>query len=126
MNLRRILVKFAADFSRSGVIYSSIATGDDTGGDWLERGTSLLLSSREVQQGSNASVLLHLTYQRCCNSSVGGDGNIWSLGDTGVDLAFDDVVLQDVRRSWQMIVGEEDGFLQFEDREVGAYDDDEQ
>jgi len=48
------------------------------------------------------------------------------LGDTGVDLAFDDVVLQDVRRSWQMIVGEEDGFLQFEDREVGAYDDDEQ
>ena len=41
-----------------------------------------------------------------------------------MDLAFDDMVLENVREVWQKIVGDDGGeFLIFQDREV--YDDDE-
>ena len=40
-----------------------------------------------------------------------------------IDLAFDDGVLRDVMTAWQEISGQAEGFMQFEDREVGAYED---
>ena len=45
---------------------------------------------------------------------------------SNTDLAFDDSVLRDVRSAWQSISGDTDGFMQFEDREVGAYDDEDE
>ena len=59
-----------------------------------------------------------------------------SQGDTGpeitdrnvlfskssADLAFDDSVLREVRTAWQHITGNDSGFMEFEDREVGEYD----
>lgn len=39
------------------------------------------------------------------------------------DLSFDDGILREVRSMWQRITGNEDGFMHFEDREAGAYED---
>lgn len=47
------------------------------------------------------------------------------LRDTSSDLAFNDEMLQQVRAEWQDITGESTGFMDFGDREVGAYDDEE-
>ena len=43
--------------------------------------------------------------------------------ESSVDLAFDDSILKDVKDAWEQISGETEGFMQFDDREVGAYDD---
>ncbi|MCJ1396424.1 Rab proteins geranylgeranyltransferase component A [Xylographa bjoerkii] len=58
------------------------------------------------------------------------DGVI-SFTESSTDLAFDDSMLADVREVWNNINGETEGslqldaesFMQFDDREVGAYDD---
>ena len=38
-------------------------------------------------------------------------------------LSFDDSILDHVKEAWQKITGNVDGFMEFEDRETGAYDD---
>ena len=49
-----------------------------------------------------------------------------SFSNSSTDLAFDDGVLREVRKAWQQISGNEEGFMDFEDREVGEYDDEAQ
>jgi hypothetical protein len=39
-----------------------------------------------------------------------------------LDLTFDDRCLEHIRAAWHAITGSEDGFMDFEDREQGAYD----
>ncbi|MCJ1284844.1 Rab proteins geranylgeranyltransferase component A [Xylographa opegraphella] len=46
-----------------------------------------------------------------------------SFPESGTDLAFDDSTLATVREAWNKISGDTEGYMQFEDREIGAYDD---
>lgn len=52
------------------------------------------------------------------------DDQTITFSDSSVDLAFDDSVVREVRRAWQHVTGNTNGFMEFEDREVGEYDDD--
>ena len=58
--------------------------------------------------------------------SVGNNGGILKFPDSSPDLAFEDSIFENVRTAWQRISGQTDGFMNFDDREVGAYDDDEE
>ncbi|MCJ1403623.1 Rab proteins geranylgeranyltransferase component A [Xylographa trunciseda] len=51
-----------------------------------------------------------------------GNGVI-SFTESSTDLAFDDNILASVREAWNKITGDTEGFMQFKDRELGAYDD---
>lgn len=54
-----------------------------------------------------------------------GPKGVHLLDDTSTDLAFSDEMLQEVRTKWQDVSDGLNGFMDFEDREVGAYDDEE-
>ena len=47
-----------------------------------------------------------------------------TFSESSTDLAFDDSVLRQVRRAWQIVTSKTNGFMEFEDREVGEYDED--
>ena len=49
---------------------------------------------------------------------------IITFGRPSVALAFDDILLTEVKEAWSRITGNADGFMQFEDRDDGAYDED--
>ena len=53
-------------------------------------------------------------------------GKTFLFPPSSTDLAFDDSVLQRVRLAWQSVSGNVGGFMQFEDREVGAYEDEDE
>ena len=46
------------------------------------------------------------------------------FSEASTDLAFDDLVLREVRKVWQQVTGKTNGFMEFEDREAGEYDED--
>ena len=71
-------------------------------------------STHELIDGARPGIAAHV-----------GSDQILKISEPSVDLAFDDTVLREVRHVWQRISGQEDGFMHFEDREVGAFDDDE-
>ena len=45
------------------------------------------------------------------------------FSEASTDLAFDDLVLREVRKAWQQVTGKVNGFMEFEDREAGEYED---
>ena len=47
------------------------------------------------------------------------------FSEASTDLVFDDLVLREVRKAWQQVTGKVNGFMEFEDREAGEYDEDE-
>ncbi len=49
--------------------------------------------------------------------------NILKLPEPSTGLSLDDSIIGDVKKAWQEVNGSVDGFMVFEDREVGAYDD---
>ncbi|MCJ1379798.1 Rab proteins geranylgeranyltransferase component A [Xylographa soralifera] len=56
-------------------------------------------------------------------SKIDINDSVISFPEPSTDLAFDDSILTSVRGAWNKISGYTEGFMQFEDREVGAYDD---
>lgn len=110
-----------------GVIYANTLLPGPTGYDLLDQAFEKL---RDTFERSKLSVLWSLRYAQRCPSAgdsekvdVPKDGGIIAFAESNVDLAFDDAVLEDVKRAWTCITGETSGFMQFEDRETGAYDD---
>ena len=69
----------------------------------------------------------HPAPQEVDNSAKKTDGDglrkIIMISEPVIDLAFDDSVLREVRTTWQQITGQSEGFMQFEDREAEADDD---
>jgi hypothetical protein len=59
-------------------------------------------------------------------STVPKDDNIITFREPSGDITFEDSVLQEVREAYARINRDIDGFMLFEDRETGAYDDDDQ
>ncbi|MCJ1319549.1 Rab proteins geranylgeranyltransferase component A [Xylographa vitiligo] len=56
-------------------------------------------------------------------TEVNINDGVVTFTDSSTDLAFDDSILATVREAWTEISGNTEGFMQFEDREIGAYDD---
>lgn len=85
-----------------------------------------LLSAQDVQP--SPTILWSVEYQQQASSGSetlpSDTDRIVRFPPPSMDLAFDDMVLENVREVWQKIVGDDGGeFLVFQDREV--YDDDE-
>ena len=90
----------------------------------LKKATDALLASVDVTPAPTK--LWSVQYRQHASSgseaSLGGDEHILRLPPPPMDLAFDDVILDNVKEVWQKIVGDDGGeFLVFQDREV--YDD---
>jgi hypothetical protein len=113
------------------VIYAQTACGSDNAFDVLERAVDLTLQLGT--SGPQPSVLWKLQYQQKTPTELSYQGvetpgigrDTIVLPEASVDLAFDDSILKVVRDAWQKLEGVSEGFMQFEDREIGAYDDDE-
>ena len=114
-------------------MYSSVALEVDNGYEWLQVAVNVLFESLEDKKG--IQVLWQLYYEQRAEQKKrvldpiqkgGLNSRILTLSRSGAtDLAFDDTVLRDVREVWQDITGETEGFMQFEDQEAGAVEDDE-
>ena len=101
------------------------------GKDWLEKAVHALLDTSIEEEGER-EILWSLSYSQRTSKTGGmspnGDtgpeitGRNVIFSDSSTDLAFDDSVLREVRTAWQYITGNDTGFTEFDDREVGEYD----
>ena len=118
---------------RIGVIYSSVYLPFTLGQSILESTTQKLLGA--VGEEPRPDVLWSLRYSQQKSSvedyirHVGEvkpliPSNVLLLSEPSTDLVFDDRILECVRTTWQKVTGESEGFMHFQDREIGAYDDD--
>ena len=113
--------------SITGVIYGSVFLPEPQGAEVIRRAAQALLAC--IPEAPKADVLWSLEYLQRISPYADGlefedPVNVLDFPDRGFDLAFEDETLADVRNKWQRISGQLDGFMQFEDRESGAYDDD--
>ena len=116
----------------AGVIYASVALDEGSGGSkWLQSAIKVLL--RSLEHAEDVQILRQLQYYQRFQSSEPSSPSVDEDPVTQVlklppsnnsDLAFDDKILRDVRRVWQTISGETDGFMQFEEQEAAGDDDD--
>ena len=111
------------------MLYSSIDSGGTEGLGWLHLAVETFVYA--LAEEATPEILWTLEYMQPSpaesspNPSSDAADNIIVFAESNVDLAFDDAILREVRSAWQKITGETDGFMAFEDREVGAYDDEE-
>jgi len=114
-----------------GVIYSSIQLPSPSGTKLLDAAINSFLDT--VVEDPKPRVLWSLRYSQQFDTSgihqldhkPQQSDSLIRFSSTSPDLAFDDSVLGEVMEAWKCISGDEDGFMQFDDREVGAYDDEE-
>jgi Rab proteins geranylgeranyltransferase component A len=108
-------------------LYASTSLSGDHGYELLRNAVKTLLSTVEVTP--TPSILWSLEYGQQSISATDvlsniSDDRVLRFSNTAFDLAFDDVILDNVKDVWQKILGGDAGdFLVFEDRE--ANDDDE-
>ncbi|MCJ1248253.1 Rab proteins geranylgeranyltransferase component A [Trapelia coarctata] len=109
------------------VIYASTLCAGPQGYELLDRALEKLLDTIEEPE---PSILWSLRYAQRCPSTdhrttteLPKEGGMITFAETTIDLAFDDGVLQDVKRAWTNITGETTGFMQFENRGPGIDDD---
>jgi hypothetical protein len=112
--------------SVSGILYAATSLSSEMGFDLLNKATDALLAA--VDDTPAPTSLWSMRYKQ--RASSGSEplpptgGHILSFPPPSMDLAFDDVILDNVKEVWQKIMGDDAGeFLSFKDRE--AYDDDE-
>ncbi|KAF2130879.1 rab geranylgeranyl transferase escort protein-like protein [Dothidotthia symphoricarpi CBS 119687] len=109
------------------ILYASTSLHGQDGFKLLERGVQALLSSVEVTP--SPIVLWSARYKQQPSSESGllpnSDDHVVRFPPPSMDLAFDDIVLDQVKEVWQKITGEDAGeYLKFQDREDYANDDD--
>ena len=107
----------------------------DVGKAWLRKAVHALLNA--LTEEINVEILWELSFDQLSSSSTNvdppsvastteGTEMISLFPPPSTDLAFDDGVLRQVRSAWQSVTGNMNGFMQFEDREVGAYEDEDE
>lgn len=104
----------------AGIVYASTSLPQDRGFDHLDNAVTALLES--VGEQAVPEVLWRLQYQQRGPQSTQDllvdDDGVLVLTPLAQDLAFDDSVLEGVKKAWQMISGEsEEAFMKFEARE---------
>lgn len=114
----------------AGVVYASSEASKETGQEWLQKALDALLTS---YREDTSEILWSLSYNESGDdmtvASPSTEPVLWRNEDDKAlvfpnvlaDLAFDDRVLYHVKKAWEAISGESEGFMQFQDRE--AYDD---
>ncbi len=87
-----------------------------------QQNTRVLWELRYTEQHTNP---LYIKPRTNSNPKNGLERRILICPDTSAPLVFDDSILECIQSAWRNISGEKEGFMVFEDREAGAYDDDE-
>ncbi len=120
------------------MLYASTATAGERGSQLLDRAVQRLLAS--VNETAPPSVLWSIHYERRSSSHLSSTStpeqdssssleqrsaeacdNILEFAPPSFDMAFDDVVLDQVRTAWELIVGDVEGdFLAFGEAGEGA------
>ena len=98
----------------------------DVAGHFLAKALEKLLESQS-EAGGQALWTLRFDREEMTPSAsfnVSDTARSHVFADTSLDLAYSDAMLQEVRAVWQRVSGQVEGFMDFQDREVGAYDDD--
>lgn len=111
-----------------GVVYGSTLLAGSTGYEVLRLALEKL---RDSFDEARPNILWSLFYAQHCNPPLkdgetietSTEDSVMTFPEHTVDLAFDDGVLEDVKKAWATITGYTSGFMQFDDREVGAYED---
>lgn len=108
------------------VLYASVALGNERGFVLLEQAVKLLL--RAINTEPTSTILWSLRYkqhtrirphwQSVSRENPSTSRQILEFSPSPPDLAFDDSTLDEVKESWQKILGDEAGeFMVFDDRE---------
>ena len=118
----------AANQYSIGVIYASTLQSGPQGFELLELAMQNFFMA--LAEEKRPTVLWKLQYSQRqpaqeyeSRPKVTINDGVISFAESSTDLAFDDSILIDVREAWNKISSDAAGFMQFEDREVGAYDD---
>lgn len=116
--------------SAEGVIYSSVQTPGSLGSSFLDIAVRSVLNTAVDDESPLVLWSLHYTQKLQSDSVEPQSGlqvvdRLICFSNPTNDLAFNDLVLWETRTAWQHIIGREEGFMQFDDRELGAYDDEE-
>ena len=114
----------------AGVVYATVGIGGQNGQKLLATAINKLLDA--IHEDMRPITVWSLRYSQRHPAPQEGDNSIHKEGvqghilnsDPAIDLAFDDSVLKEVRTAWQQITGQAEGFMQFEDRDAEADDDD--
>ena len=111
-----------------GVIYATTLESGSSGFELLDLAIQKFFMTFEDRE--RPSTLWRLQYSQHqprqeheSESNVDINDGVISFAESGTDLAFDDSILATVREVWTKISDGTEGFMQFEDRELGAYDD---
>ena len=114
------------------VLYGSIQASPEEGQEWLKKAATGLVEAI-TENTEKPKILWSLFYSQEASKTENLHSQEESgpeivdrtvvFSDSSTDLAFDDSVLREVRRAWQHITENANGFMDFEDREVGEYDD---
>lgn len=111
------------------MIYATTVVSDSTAVAILELALQRFYDT--FSEAERPQTLWALHYSQCALSrendihpGIDVSGGIISFKNSTDDLAFDDSILSDVMEVWAKVDGISDGFMHFEDREIGAYDED--
>lgn len=110
----------------SGILYASTSLSSEKGFSLLKKATHALLAAVDATPKPDTLWSVQCRQHASSGSETlpAGDGHVLRFPPPSIDLAFDDVILDNVKEVWQKIMGDAgEDFLSFQDREV--YDDDE-
>ena len=117
-----------ANHCLAGVIYASTLESGSDGFELLDIAIHKFFMT--FAEEKRPSTLWRLQYSQHqlhqeneSQTEVNINDGVVTFTDSSTDLAFDDSILATVREAWTEISGDTEGFMQFEDREIGAYDD---
>jgi hypothetical protein len=132
-------------FPAQGIIYASTSAASNPKSR-LEAAISALISSYPTTQNQEnivtsvtqiqSKILFSVYYEQTCSTDNNTfSNNVFSLASPSVDLAFDDSILDNVKDSWETVMGlgeqdqveneMSDRYMVFEDREpMNGNDDD--
>ena len=114
------------------MVYASVRALADEGRRWLEIALASILAAMTEQESPKCLWTLFYSQKTAVKQSSSSNedsgpeisDNTITLSDLSTDLAFDDAVIREVRKAWQHVSGKEMGFMHFEDREAGEYEND--
>jgi Rab proteins geranylgeranyltransferase component A len=103
----------------TGVVYASMKAAPGVEMNDLQAAVDALMSSSDFEDGTKVAWNLSYTSRSLSRREHVPNDNVSTFGSYPYDLAFDDSILEDVKKVWSAVMGSDAAdseFLRFEER----------